>query len=125
MDWRTDPTREAPPSRQIVERALDAIAAGDLKPGEALPSVRKMAAAALVNHNTAARAYRDLDQLDVVRGENGRGVFVTEEGPRIAREQRREETWKALERALEEALRAGHAIEELRKLLTPKHRKAA
>jgi GntR family transcriptional regulator len=125
MDWRTDPTREAPPSLQIVERALDAIASGELAAGEALPSVRRMAAAALVNHNTAARAYRDLDQMGVVRGENGRGVFVTEDGPRIARAERREETWKALERALDEALRAGHDPEELRRLLAPRIKRTA
>lgn len=125
MDWKTDPTRETPPSKQIVECALDAIASGELARGEALLSVRKMAAAALVNHNTAARAFRDLEVQGVVRGENGRGVFVTEEGPRIARKRRWDETWVALERALEEALRAGHDIEALRKLLGAKQRKSA
>lgn len=125
MDWKTDPTRETPPSKQIVQCALDAIARGELVSGEALPSVRKMAAAALVNHNTAARAFRDLEAQGVVRGENGRGVFVTEEGPQIAREHRWDETWTALERALAEALRAGHDIEALRKLLGAKQRKSA
>ena len=125
MDWRTDPTREAPPSRQIVERALDAIASGELKCGQALPSVRRMAAEALVNHNTAARAYRDLEGIGVVRGENGRGVFVTERGPRIARQRRRTATWEALERALDEALRAGHDFGELRELLAKRNGKAS
>ncbi len=113
MDWKTDPSRDLPPWRQIVEAVLDAVASGALTSGEKLPSVRGMAAEALVNHNTAARAYRELEVLGVVQGQNGRGVFVTDEGPRLAREQRRAATVTALLRAFEEALRAGHAREDL------------
>ncbi|MFT4540442.1 MAG: GntR family transcriptional regulator [Planctomycetota bacterium] len=117
MNWKTDPNLETPPSRQIVARALDAIAGGDLICGDALPSVRKMAAEALVNHNTAARAYRELEVLGVVQAATGLGVFVTKQGPSIARKKRKEQTLIAVERALEEALRAGHDIEKLQKLM--------
>ena len=125
MDWTTDPTRELSPSRQIVARALDAIAGGQLAVGEALPSVRKMAAEALVNHNTAARAYRELELLGVVQPQSGRGVFITPRGPALARKQRRAETLAVLERALEEALLAGHDIQALRKLLDRLYRRIA
>jgi GntR family transcriptional regulator len=94
------------------------VASGELAPGDQLPSVRGLAAEALVNHNTVARAYRDLEQLGVTRGANGRGVYVTEDGPRIARGLRLEATWEALRRALEEALRAGHDPRELAGLVT-------
>jgi DNA-binding transcriptional regulator YhcF (GntR family) len=113
MKWRVDPRREASPSRQIVEAALDALASGELAAGAKLPSVREMAAEALVNHNTAARAYRDLEQLGAVDGRNGLGVFVTSKGPRIARDLRRAETLEAFDRALAAALRAGHELGDL------------
>ena len=87
--------------------------AGELAAGAQLPSVRGLAAEALVNHNTVARAWRELEHLGVVAGENGRGVFVTPQGPARARELRRAATLAAYERALAEALRSGHDIEEL------------
>jgi DNA-binding transcriptional regulator YhcF (GntR family) len=108
MDWRVDPDADVQPSRQLVDRALDAIAAGRFAAGDCLPSVRALAAAALVNPNTAARAWRELERLGVARGRNGAGVFVTTDGPRIARELRRAATRAALERAWAAALGAGH-----------------
>ena len=111
--WRVDPGLDVPPSRQLVEVVLDQVAAGELPSGEQLPSVRALAAEALVNHNTVARAWRDLEHLGVIAGENGRGVFITPSGPRIARELRRQQTLASFERALHEALRAGHSVENL------------
>ncbi len=123
MDWQVDPSLETPPWRQVVEQVLDAIASDGSAPqegsgpvlgaGDQLPSVRGMAAAARVNHNTVARAYRDLEQLGVVRAENGRGVFVLEQGPERARALRRAETLETFGRAALEALRAGHSLEDL------------
>ena len=121
MDWKTDPSLDLPPSMQIVEAVLDAVASGELTGGAKLPSVRGMAAEALVNHNTAARAYRELEVLGVVKGQNGLGVFVTEKGPRLARERRRAETLIALRRAFEQALRAGHEWDELVALFDSDH----
>jgi len=106
--WSVDPNADAPPSRQLVEAALDAMASGVLRAGDRLPSVRALAAEALVNANTVARAYRDLEALGATRGENGRGVFVTDEGEEIARRARSSVTLDAFRRAAHEALRAGH-----------------
>ena len=117
LRWKVDPGLDAPPSRQIVDAVLDRVSSGNLASGAKLPSVRGMAAEALVNHNTAARAYRELEHLSVVRGQNGRGVFVTEDGPRIARELRGLKTLAAFDHAAAEALRSGHGVAELRERL--------
>ena len=117
MDWTVDPGAPLPPSRQLVEKVLDALARGSLGPGDRLPSVRKMASEALVNHNTVARAYRDLDQIGVAQGQNGRGVFVTPAGPAIAREKRQASTLDALVHTAREALRAGHDHQTLIELI--------
>lgn len=113
MDWSVDPALDVPPSRQLVEAVLDAVASGRLAAGGQLPSVRGLAAEVLVNANTVARAWRELEHLGVAAGENGRGVFVTPQGPARARELRRESTLATYERALAEALRAGHALDDL------------
>ena len=118
MDWSIDTGSETPPSRQLTLRVLDALAAGELDAGAQLPSVRQLAALALVNHNTVARAYRDLEQLGVVRGQNGLGVFVTPRGPALARDERTDATLSAFRRAAREAVRAGHAARELVAILS-------
>jgi DNA-binding transcriptional regulator YhcF (GntR family) len=117
MDWSVDPDSDVPPSRQLVEAVLDAIASGALEPGAQLPSVRAMAAAALVNHNTVARAYLELERLGATEPVNGVGVFVTLRGPEVAAEERRARTLMVLRRALAEALRAGHTYEDVQRLL--------
>jgi len=113
VSYRVDLSSAVSPSRQIVEAVLDAVAAGALAPGARLLSVRALAAEALVNPNTAARAYRDLESLGVVEGRNGLGVFVTERGPSVARGLRERATLEAFARAAAEALRAGHTVDAL------------
>ncbi len=103
-----DPDRPLPPSRQIVEAILDEVASGALGAGDRLPSVRQAATEALVNPNTVVRAFRDLEDLGVVEGKAGAGVFVTDAGPEIARRERRCATLAAVRRAVEEAVRSGH-----------------
>ena len=117
MTIRVDPARATPPSRQLVEGVLDRIAGGDWADGDRLPSVRKLAADALVNPNTVGKAYRELEAMGVVAGRNGAGVFVTPEGPVLARKDRRAATLDALQTALASALRAGHEAEVLQALL--------
>ena len=108
VNTRVDPQSLVPPSQQLVAAALDAIACGELQPGDKLPSVRGLAAVALVNPNTVTKAYRDLERLGATLGRNGSGVFVTERGPDVARGIRLAETLAAFRDAVEQALRAGH-----------------
>src|SRR5262245_25048463 len=117
MAYQVDVTLDVPPSRQLVEQVLDQVASGRLAPGAQLPSVRALAAEALVNPNTAARAVRDLEQLGVAVGKNGLGVFVSDAGPEIARARRGKATLAAFRQALSEALRAGHPPELLADLV--------
>ncbi len=117
MTYRVDPSSDVPPSRQLQEQLLDAMARGALSPGAQLPSVRALAAEALVNPNTVAKAIRDLEIAGILVGRNGLGVFVSDAAPRLAAERRRATTLEAYERALHEALRAGHEPERLAELV--------
>ncbi|MBZ0152114.1 MAG: GntR family transcriptional regulator [Planctomycetes bacterium] len=113
MNVRVDPHSLTPPSQQLVAAVLDAIATGALLPGDRLPSVRGLAASALVNPNTVAKAFRDLEHLGVTEGRNGSGVFVTAAGPDVATSLRLCSTLAAFREAAALALRAGHAVEVL------------
>ncbi|MCB9885461.1 MAG: GntR family transcriptional regulator [Planctomycetes bacterium] len=117
MNVRVDPNSLVPPSQQLVAAVLDAIASGELHPGDKLPSVRGLAGQALVNPNTVTKAYRDLEHLGATEGRNGSGVYVTAAGPDVARAIRLAETLDAFRSAAAFALRAGHDDEVLRGVL--------
>lgn len=61
---------------QIVQQIKEAAAAGSLRPGEQLPSVRALAEELRINRNTAARAYAELESEGVVVNRQGAGCFL-------------------------------------------------
>jgi GntR family transcriptional regulator len=63
---------------QIAHQVLELIDAGDLKPGDQLPTTRDLAVQLGVNFNTVARAYRMLDQGSVISTQHGRGTYILE-----------------------------------------------
>src|SRR5918997_378256 len=63
-------------TQQLVDLISAAIESGELEPGAKLPPTRELAAAAGVNHLTAARVYRKLAELGYVTAQVGRGTFV-------------------------------------------------
>lgn len=108
MQLSVDPNHTLPPSRQLVEAVLDAIASGRLAPGDRLPSVREAAVQALVNANTVGKAWRELQWRGVAESRSGRGVFVTRNAPSIAIEAREGATRDAFLQAVRQARAAGH-----------------
>jgi DNA-binding transcriptional regulator YhcF (GntR family) len=76
-----DRASEVPLGTQLVEKIRTAVVDGHLKYGDRLPSVRELAETAGVNVNTVRAAYARLEAEGVVRGEHGRGTFVTDGAP--------------------------------------------
>lgn len=66
---------------QIQDQILKFIQAGVLKPGDRLPSVRQLAKDNGINPNTAARAYRQLEEKGYVYNVPKKGVYVREFNP--------------------------------------------
>lgn len=64
---------------QIMNRVREAIAAGELEPGERVASVREMAADFEVNPNTMQRALNELEREGLLISERTAGRFVTED----------------------------------------------
>ena len=63
---------------QLVDQIRYAAAAGSLRPGEALPSIRPLAEELRVNRNTIAKAYAELESQGVIETLPGKGCFLKE-----------------------------------------------
>lgn len=107
MQIEVDAKRDAPPSEQIAEQVRFAIAAGELRAGDRLPSVRTLAVDALVNPNTIGKAWRDLEREGVLDSRPGDGVFVARAAPRICVTARDELLRARVERLVSEFRAAG------------------
>jgi GntR family transcriptional regulator len=70
---------------QIINQIKYMVASGRLAPGEKLPPVRKLAEQLLINPNTVARAYRELEAANILNTRQGSGVFVAEGVSPLAR----------------------------------------
>jgi GntR family transcriptional regulator len=107
MDLVIDPSDAVPVSEQIAEGIRFAIAAGQLAPGGRLPSVRGLARELLVNPNTVAKVYRDLEREGVLRTKPGSGAFVAPGAARGCRRASRGAVRQAVEQAVAKARAAG------------------
>ena len=68
-----------PVYEQIVRQVQHGVAEGELKPGDALPTVRQLADDLQINRNTVARAYKLLEDRGVILTAGRRGTFVRDE----------------------------------------------
>src|SRR6267143_4470214 len=73
-----NPSSGVPVYLQLESQVKQAVAAGALRTGEALPSTRKLAAELRINPNTVARAYQDLERDGVTRSVPGGGTVVAD-----------------------------------------------
>ena len=108
-----DPRSPNPLWGQISARIRVAIAAGELQPGEALPSVRELAKKLRVNPATVAQAYKDLALEGFVETRHGAGTFVQEVGMDRRADERKTKAAALVRRMLEDGARLGIGIEEL------------
>jgi GntR family transcriptional regulator len=73
---------------QIVNQVKYLVACGRLAPGEELPPIRVLAEQLLVNPNTIARAYMELERDGIVTKRHGSGTYVSDAGSPLARKER-------------------------------------
>ncbi len=92
------------------------MAAGALKPDEELPSVRALAAAHLINPNTAARAYLELEHEGLVTKERGTGTFVSPQAAQLSEERRAAMVAEVLDKALRQAVDVQMEPEQIRRI---------
>lgn len=76
---RPNPSSGVPIYLQLMEQVKHAVETGALRPGEQLPGIRPLAEELVVNPNTVARAYRELEHEGVIELRQGAGAFVAEQ----------------------------------------------
>ena len=108
-----DPRSPTPLWGQIAARVRVAVASGDLRPGEALPSVRELAKRLRVNPATVAQAYRELAREGFVETRHGAGTFVLEVAQTRKSLERRLRASDLIQKVLEDGARLGISATEL------------
>ena len=114
MKLHVEPESKVPIYAQIEEQIRSFVAAGNLRPGEQLPTIRQLAADLRVNYNTIARVYLDLDRDGIISTQRGRGTFVAGKPDEEQMERARQEKLLAIVRAaLDEAHTLGYTRDEV------------
>ena len=108
-----DPRSPTPLYAQIATRIRVAVAAGEVKPGDALPSVRALAQRLRVNPATVVQAYRELEIDGFVERRHGAGTFVCDVPADRKTEERTAQAQTIARQALQEAGRLGIPAAEL------------
>ena len=74
---RPNPSSGVPIYLQLMEQVKHGIETGALRPGEQLPGIRPLAIELVINPNTVAKAYRELEHEGVIELRQGSGAFVS------------------------------------------------
>lgn len=106
MLFQLNTTDGRPIYAQIADQVRFAVAAGLLRPGEMVPSVRDLSRQLVVNPNTVARAYRDLQGQAILEPVRGTGLQVSARAPEVCQDERRVTVRRRLREALDEARRS-------------------
>ncbi|OJW14720.1 MAG: hypothetical protein BGO49_17195 [Planctomycetales bacterium 71-10] len=122
MQFEIDGMSRLPIYRQLVEQVREGIARGGVKPGEQLPSVRQLSRDLVVNPNTVARAYTELEREGLLANRPGRGVFVAEPRGELTEEARRRRLTEGVDRLLTEAVHLGFSKAEVARLVAERSR---
>ncbi|MFN9508891.1 MAG: GntR family transcriptional regulator [Planctomycetota bacterium] len=102
---------------QVMQQIKYLVASGRLKPGEELPSIRVLAEQLLVNPNTIARAYRELESAGVVEKRRTAGTYIADTGSPLARKERLKLLKQQIDGLLVEAFQMGFELDEVLKLV--------
>jgi len=106
---------------QIVNQVKYLVASGRVSPGEEIPPIRVLAQQLLVNPNTVARAYLELERAGVVTKRHGAGTYVSDAGSPLARRERLKILTQRADVLVAEAGHMDVAFDEVVKLLRERH----
>jgi len=115
MLFRLNPASGIPLYLQLMEQVKHALETGALRPGDQLPAIRKVAEDLVMNPNTVARAYRELEHQGIIDLKHGSGAYIS-----TGAAGRGKVTRKALsvvQSAIERLSSSGLSEEEIRRLV--------
>ena len=111
-------TTNQPIYDQIYSQIKAQIIAGNLSPGEALPSIRALAKDLRISVITTKRAYEELERDGFLENVPGKGCFVAPQNRELLREAQLRRVEDVLAQAVDEARKGGFSLSELQELLT-------
>ena len=118
MEFQIDPTSRLPIYRQLTRQLREAVARGRVQPDERLPSVRDLSRTLVINPNTVARVYTELEREGVINTRPGLGVFVAHPKAELTRKVRKERLDELLDHFLTEAVHLSFTADEVIGLVT-------
>src|SRR5262245_19353338 len=113
MEFRIESSSRTPIYRQLVAQIREAVARGRLKPDERLPSVRDLSRQLVINPNTVARVYTELERDGILNTRPGLGVFVAQPKTDLTKRARKDRLTCLVDELLTEAVHLGFTAEEL------------
>ena len=106
---------------QVVNQIKYLVAAGRLVSGEELPPIRTLAEKLVVNPNTIARAYRELEMAGIVEKRRTAGTYVSDQGSPLARRERMKILTDRIDQLLAEAGHMDVSLDEVLKLIQQRY----
>lgn len=123
MRIQISPSAGKPIYAQVVEQLKYHIASGRLVAHDELPPVRKLAQTLLINPNTVARAYRELEIAGLVYKRVGAGTYVSDGASPLARAERRRILAERIDLMLVEADQLGFGLKDVLTYVHDQHAK--
>src|SRR5579884_205808 len=117
MTLHVDTASRLPIYQQLAQQIREAIARGELRPDQGLPSVRQLSRELVVNPNTVARAYTELEREGLLVSRPGRGIYVAQPRNDLTRAARDRRLMEQLDRWLTEPVHLGYTADEVHALV--------
>lgn len=117
MKIHISPTSGVPIYLQIVNQVRQLVGSGALTSGEELPPIRVLAEKLLVNPNTVARAYRELELAGVVEKRRTTGTYVADAVMRVPRREQMRVLGEKVDALVAEARQMGVSVEDVIELV--------
>lgn len=106
-------TSNLPIYEQIVNQIRDAVVAGELVTGEAMPSIRNLAKELSVSVITTKRAYEELENEGVIKSVAGKGFYVCSQSNDILKEKQIMLLEKRYTELISDSRKAGMKLDEI------------
>ncbi|HEY4234883.1 MAG TPA: GntR family transcriptional regulator [Lacipirellulaceae bacterium] len=121
MQIRISTTDGVPIYQQIVNQMRYLVSSGRLATGDELPPIRVLAEQLVVNPNTVARAYRELETAGIVEKRRTAGTYVSDQGSPLARRERLKILTERIDALLAEARQMDISFEDIIKIAERRH----
>jgi GntR family transcriptional regulator len=113
---KPNPTSGVPIYVQIMEQIKHAVETGALRPGDQLPGIRSLAETLVINPNTVAKVYRELEHEGVLDLRHGMGAYITDKGHSRSRTNKVQAAQPLVKQLVDKLRKQGLSEDEIKRL---------